>query len=860
EAPFTGAWLPENPFSNLYDQGDNTSPVNGIWTLAIKDDGQGFTGDLINWSIAFKDNYEINYSWSPTNDLSCSDCPDPIADPSVETTYTLSVTDIYGCLVEDSVVVRRGLIGASELVDSVSCFGFNDGAGTFSLTEPGTAPYQIEWFDGIMDSIHIDLTAGIYEVSIQDASGCDGVVEVTIPEPTVIELSTSAVDLCPDASGMGTVSVTASGGSPGYTYQWDANAGMAMTQTVSMLSAGVYSVIVQDANDCSATDMATITVAPDIEVFLLGDTITCEGTPVDQLVASASGGNGYFNYSLSDGLGMDSIAMDVIPGDYQVTATDQNSCEEVLDFSIVDAGDIVLDLNLVNPSCPNTEDGEATITSADINGTEVDLSSLSFSWSHGSGSPTSVTQLPGNTPITLSFVDENSCQSDTLFQLETPLSFSIVELENSSVSCFGGNNGSLEISLSGGVGNLSYSWPQLGGSSLVQTDLIVGDYLLQVVDDGLNCPPLDTVFTIAGPDEIMIIDTMGFEGCGNEEAGFASLSLSGGTSPFEILWSNGQSGPELQNVAPGMYSFTIQDANACDTLGEILIPAVDSIFIDTHSDGVDCREDTDGILEITVDGANPPYSYSLDGENFITNPQFVGLAYGFHDVHVMDSEGCIFTYDDGFVSGPAPFSIDLGPDQVVQLGDNPLISIQITDGQGDGTNWEWNWGLGDTERLNCVRCTIPRVIEIQESQIFNLTIIDDAGCIATDDIEIRVEKPRLFFVPTVFSPNGDSFNDLLISHGDGRATVDVFRLYDRWGSLLFETKDFSVGDETIGWDGSFRGQDLPPAVYVWYASVTFSDGEVLDFKGETTLIRLPFFIRVFQQTFFFFHLISFPFC
>ena len=98
-------------------------------------------------------------------------------------------------------------------------------------------------------------------------------------------------------------------------------------------------------------------------------------------------------------------------------------------------------------------------------------------------------------------------------------------------------------------------------------------------------------------------------------------------------------------------------------------------------------------------------------------------------------------------------------------------------------------------------------------------------------------KPRLIAVPTGFTPNGDSANDKLVVHGQQSARIALFRVYDRWGELLYEAKDFATNDESMGWDGSFRGEALNPGVYIWVVEAVYRDGVREVFKGETTLIK-----------------------
>jgi gliding motility-associated-like protein len=94
-------------------------------------------------------------------------------------------------------------------------------------------------------------------------------------------------------------------------------------------------------------------------------------------------------------------------------------------------------------------------------------------------------------------------------------------------------------------------------------------------------------------------------------------------------------------------------------------------------------------------------------------------------------------------------------------------------------------------------------------------------------------------VPTGFTPNGDGNNDLLIVHGKSKNIVRIneFAIYDRWGEAVYQNINFDINDTAIGWDGTFRGEEMDSGVYVWVLQVQFEDGSTDDFTGHTTLIR-----------------------
>ena len=120
---------------------------------------------------------------------------------------------------------------------------------------------------------------------------------------------------------------------------------------------------------------------------------------------------------------------------------------------------------------------------------------------------------------------------------------------------------------------------------------------------------------------------------------------------------------------------------------------------------------------------------------------------------------------------------------------------------------------------------------------YNVSAKDTMGCLATDEMTVTVEKPRLVVVPTGFTPNADNVNDVLYVHGREGVKVKVFKIYDRWGELVFAATDFKPNDEAFGWDGKFHGEPMNTGVFVWFMEVQYLDGATDVFKGNFTLLR-----------------------
>jgi len=141
---------------------------------------------------------------------------------------------------------------------------------------------------------------------------------------------------------------------------------------------------------------------------------------------------------------------------------------------------------------------------------------------------------------------------------------------------------------------------------------------------------------------------------------------------------------------------------------------------------------------------------------------------------------------------------------------------------------------------NIVKCQgCPETnIKTYKDQLVVVRAIDEFNCEAIDSITIRVDKQRPVFFPNAFSPNFDGINDGFTGYGTYVIKqIDYLRVYNRWGACVFEKKGFDPNDEILGWDGTFKGKELSPDVFVYLAKVTFIDDETFVYKGSVTLVK-----------------------
>ena len=145
------------------------------------------------------------------------------------------------------------------------------------------------------------------------------------------------------------------------------------------------------------------------------------------------------------------------------------------------------------------------------------------------------------------------------------------------------------------------------------------------------------------------------------------------------------------------------------------------------------------------------------------------------------------------------------------------------------------------DSLECKDADCEDVISnTQFDQLYTVTVVDENGCSAMDDILITVNISRNVYIANIFTPNGDGTNDYFnLVIGSGAVSISYLSIYDRWGNSVFSIENEYIPEIGLqdGWDGKHNGQYVNPGVYVYTAEVNFLDGRVLQYTGDITVIR-----------------------
>jgi gliding motility-associated-like protein len=174
-------------------------------------------------------------------------------------------------------------------------------------------------------------------------------------------------------------------------------------------------------------------------------------------------------------------------------------------------------------------------------------------------------------------------------------------------------------------------------------------------------------------------------------------------------------------------------------------------------------------------------------------------------------------------------TVNAGPDQTVVSG--ATAQIKATAQNADIISWS------PAQTLSCDNCLTP-IASMQVTTTYTVTVSTKEGCRASDSVTIFVLcDASQVFVPNTFTPNGDGKNDVFYPRGSGITAIQAFRVYNRWGELMFERTNININDESNAWDGSFGGEASKPDVYVWLLDATCNNGQQVKLKGDVTIIK-----------------------
>lgn len=511
-------------------------------------------------------------------------------------THSLDLSDANGCSNTFTFTVGGPAqpIAISETINDITCFGFDDGSVSVSVTG-GTAPYTYQWSDSNYNQ-HLstgtsatDLYPSRWNLSITDDNGCITFAAYNVNEPRALDFTDTLINVSCFGGSDGSIDISPYGGVLPYNYNW--SNGVTVQDNLN-ISAGNYSVTLTDNNGCTKSRSYTITQPLErLTTLRQQENISCKDADNGRLGVSPKGGTAPYSYLWTTGdttSGIDSLA----PGNYGVTITDAQGCQLTESFTITEPDSLIVTSRMDSVRCHSFSDGR--LTAIVTGGTMPYI--VAFGDSNYSRFNTDNSFVFDSLPAAnyyISATDANGCIYLHAVEVLEPDTL-LWETDSTDVSCFGGSDGAADLTVTGGVQPYFYQWKdsldKVISTNQDLTNVSAGYYTVQVTD--FNSCVIDGYVTILQPDSIQIFDTAYSTTCLENNDGKIEIEVIGGVGNYTYQWSNGEVSQNIMDLASGTYTVEVRDFNNC--------PQYDTVFVPKS----------------LVDCIDPPNAFTPDGDGY----------------------------------------------------------------------------------------------------------------------------------------------------------------------------------------------------------------------------------------------------
>ncbi len=738
-------------------------------------------------------------------------------------TYTIRIKDSNDCVKDTSITVNQPavLAIASLPVTNPYCFGVSDGTITFNATG-GTTPYSYKIGTGTYGASNAftGLGPNTYTVYVRDNNNCEKDTTVTLVQPPAIIPTVDVLESTCTPLDNGKITLSATGGTPGYTYAIGTNPFTA-SPTFTALATGTYIVRVKDANDCIKDTTVFVDDSIKVAVAITAVNAKCFDSASGSITAVASAGTSPYKYAIdANPFGSTNSFTNLKAGTYAIHVRDDIGCEKDTNVTLTEPNRLRANLNIVRPSCNGYSDGQVNVFP--IGGTPT----YKFRWG---GNPYIHTNpLNGLSAgfANVRVTDTNNCIFDTVINITEPAILDYT-LNVTNVLCKGEFSGQVEVNATGGTAPYIYASNfNAFQSSNTLTSLGVGNNLIRLRD--VNDCFKDSTITLTEPDSLLIDNvTVTHPTCEGFTDGAVTLVGKGGTIPYTYNMNTDPfvSSNTFGDLLEGAYTFTIKDGNGCEADTPITLKGYPHININGVTiDDVTCFGYSNGSIAIDADGGVQPLKYQIGNSNLVDINQFNKLVANTYTITVVDDANC--KKDTTVtVNSPDLLQVKLSsvPNDCEGYDDDAYITTEV---QGGTTPYYYKWSTNPPKNGPELR-GIP-------NGVYTVIVSDRQDCADTASATIVYNNCCKPFIPDAFTPNGDGRNDKLKILMKGDFELLEFSIYNRFGQRVFTSSSMNQA-----WDGRFNGemQDLGTFNYYIKGICGNKGNNTVEYKGTLTLLH-----------------------
>ncbi|HEV7782634.1 MAG TPA: gliding motility-associated C-terminal domain-containing protein [Chitinophagaceae bacterium] len=749
-------------------------------------------------------------------------------------TYSITVRDALGCSrIVTRTVTNGSSVTATTALTATTCGGAANGSVTITPTS-GTGPYTfvldgVTTQTGATNTVFTGLTSGSHSVVItDDPSACQSLpITFTIAAgPTLLANAVPSATSCSGASN-GTITVTPTNGTAPYTFSIDGGAFVpgGVPYTFTNIPAGPHTVRVTDASGCvTNTINADIAAGPALTTTASKTDALCNGDATGTItVTTPTIGTAPYEYSLDGTIWqLSNIFNGLAAGTYTVYYRESNGCQGSQTINVAEPVVLSATASTVAVVCNGQNNGIITVTS---NG---GVAPHEYSINGGAAwTPNNIFNVAAGT-YTITIRDANGCSTTQTITVTEPTALAAFSA-NGPASCDGGNDGLITVTANGGNAGYQYSLDGVAFQSSNTFNVAPGNYTV-TVKDNLGC-------TTSFPTTVVLSNNLTLTPQTDPticEGTSTQLALTSNATEYSWTPSTGLSSTTIYNPIANPTVTTQYTVTA--TLGRC--SADDIVMVNVHAapipdagvDGFICYGQTHQLQG----SGGTVYSWTpatyLDNPS-ISNPVSTPTKDVIYTMSIVsDANGCAsLTTDQMRIDVTPPIKVKTFPYDTVAYNADQFMLLAIPS-DSDVINYSWTptMGLSDPAIANPI-VTVGAIGEVVQYQVIASTL---AGCKGEGYITVRVYKGPDIYVPTGFTPNGDGRNDLFTPFPVGVKSYKYFRVFNRWGQMVFSTNTLNHG-----WDGKLRGVDQPSGVYVWMIEGMTKNDRVITKKGTVAIIR-----------------------
>ncbi len=768
--------------------------------------------------------------------------------------YHIRVKDAVGCFHDfNSTVGFNPGVNASFIKINSACLGISTGQIVVTPIA-GISPFNYSIDTGSnyqpLDTFK-NLASGNYSILITDAVGCiyNSPTQIVGNDPGVTASYRLVKSACAGAA-TGAIIVTPNSGTATFKYSIDGGAKYQYDSVFRNLPASAYNIRVVDTAGCILNSPVQ-NIADNPGVLTSPSTIqnsSCATIPNGAVTVNVTAGILPYSYTMISVPGSapqtNNIFAGLFSGSYDITITDSAGCSKTITSVIGNNPKIKIDsLNIVRPTCNGLLNGTIKVNAS------LGVAPYQYAIDAGAYTNNKTFTGVGAGSHTLHISDANGCVIDSIISITEPTTLTNSLVSTASSTCSGNPDGEIVVSAAGGTLPYQYTLDaatNTGYQPATVFPVIAGSYKV-TVQDAKACKTsinvtVDSVFTMfldLGADTTICVgQTVTFRPNTNAQ-----------TSIFTYTPAATINDASLKNAVATATDTTkyklVAQWGICKLTDSVVVNVLHKPLPNAGADAVICF-DTTTVLSATASNLSGTVNYVWSPANLLDGSADTTVVIArpdttqtFYTVIVTDNYGCNFSVTDQvLVTMLPPVYAFAGNDTNAVIGVPHQLNAT---GAGVGGTYQWYYPSG-VSLSNDLIANPTAMFEFvpqpgsfhPDNNYYTMSVLatNQAGCQETDTVKINVFIGPAYYCPNAFSPNGDGTNDIFRAIQVGMASTEYFRIYNRYGELVFATNQFMKG-----WDGTFKGKPQLNGAYVWAIKGKDRNGIVVEKKGTVMLIR-----------------------